>query len=99
MPGPVDTSLTMQMLTDLAALAQQPGLTLIELTAAWGPPCRAPGPALEASVAEDRVRVVVVDVDPEVALAARGLVRAVPAVVLWGDGGDVGGFVGLLSGL
>jgi len=78
------------------ALAAAPGLTVIDVTAAWCGPCRVLGTVLDAVAADygDRLRVVALDVDAEPALAQQLGVRSMPTVVLWRDGREVGRFVG-----
>jgi len=82
---------------DLPAFeALGPGVTVIDFTAAWCPPCRVLGAVLGV-LARDyagRARFVAVDVDDEQALAQRFDVRAMPTVVLWRDGREVGRVVG-----
>ena len=71
-----------------------PGLSLLDFTAAWCSPCRILTPVLR-SVADDfRIRLVEIDVDHEQLLAQRFAVKAMPTVVLWRDGREVGRFVG-----
>jgi thioredoxin 1 len=76
--------------------AAAPGVTLVDFTAAWCPPCRVLGSVLAALVPEyaGRVRFTAVDVDAEPALAERFGVRAMPTVVLLRDGREVGRLVG-----
>lgn len=82
--------------TGFDAAAAQPGVTLIDFTAAWCSPCRVLGTVL-ATLARDyagRARFVAVDVDAEPMIAERFGVRAMPTVVLWRDGREVGRLVG-----
>jgi len=82
--------------TQFETAAAQPGVTLIDFTAAWCSPCRVLGKVL-ATLAHDytgRARFVAVDVDAEPVLAERFSVRAMPTVVLWRDGREVGRLVG-----
>ena len=82
--------------TEFDAAAARPGVTLIDFTAAWCSPCRVLGTVL-ATLARDyagRARFVAVDVDAEPMLAERFGVRAMPTVVLWRDGHEVGRLVG-----
>jgi thioredoxin 1 len=82
---------------DLAGFeALGPGVTLIDFTATWCPPCRVLGAVLRG-LADDyagRARFVAVDVDDEPMLAQRLGVRAMPTVVVWRDGREVGRIVG-----
>lgn len=76
--------------------AAAPGVTVIDFTAAWCPPCRVLGSVLGVLAGEyaGRARFVAVDVDAEPAIAERFGVRAMPTVVLWRDGREVGRLVG-----
>jgi thioredoxin 1 len=99
---PVDTfpamadAIPLLNLTGFEAMAAAPGVTLIDFTARWCPPCRVLGSVLSVLVPEyaGRARFVAVDVDDEPALAERFGVRAMPTVVLWRDGKEVGRVVG-----
>ncbi len=100
MSGEVDTSLAMKTSLDQAgfsALAAQPGLTILDFTAQWCPPCKALAPILERAAAHHHVRLAAIDTDEQPELAERFGVRAMPTVVLWRDGKEVGRFVGLRS--
>ena len=79
-----------------ATAATAPGVTLVDFTAAWCPPCRVLGHVLAALVPAyaGRVRFTAVDVDAEPGLAERFGVRAMPTVVLLRDGREVGRLVG-----
>lgn len=82
---------------DVAAwttLAGQPGVTLLDFTAAWCGPCRTIAPILEGLARDYRIRAVAVDVDHEPLLAQQFLVKSMPTVVLWRDGREVGRVVG-----
>ncbi len=87
-------------LIDLAGFARlSPGLTVLDFTAERCGPCRTLAPVLTALAVEyaGRATVVGVDVDQEPALAERFRVRAMPTVVLWRDGREVGRVVGARS--
>lgn len=78
------------------AAAAAPGVTLVDFTAAWCPPCRVLCAVLAALMPAyaGRARFLAVDVDAEPALAERFGVRAMPTVVLLRDGREVGRVVG-----
>ncbi len=82
-----------------SSLADLQGLTLLDFTAAWCPPCRALTPTLAqlAGAYGERVRLMEIDVDDHLELAAHFGVRAMPTVILWRDSREVGRFVGLQS--
>jgi len=90
MPGEVATSPGMNVLTE-------PGVTLIDFTAAWCGPCKQLAPILKELAAEytGRARVVAIDVADEPALAQAFRVTAMPTLVLVRDGHEVGRMVGL----
>jgi thioredoxin len=75
-------------------LAIPPGITVLELTAAWCGPCRTIAPVLASLSAEYRANLVVVDVDEDPATAQHYDVRAMPTVILLRDGREVGRVVG-----
>lgn len=81
----------------LRTVLADPGLTLIDFTAAWCAPCKQLAPILadlERAYA-GRARVVAVDVQDEPALAQAFRVTAMPTMVLVRDGHEVGRMVGL----
>jgi len=83
-------------LATFESLANTPGITVFDFTAAHCGPCRTLAPILEALAVEyaGRARVVAVDVDREPMLAERFLVRSMPTLVVWRDGREVGRIVG-----
>ncbi len=82
---------------DLARFeALGPGVTVIDFTAKWCAPCHVLDAVLTV-LARDyagRAQFVAVDVNDEPALAERFGVRAMPTLVLWRDGHEVGRVVG-----
>jgi len=82
---------------DLAGFEQlAAGLTVLDFTAEHCGPCRTLAPVLAALAREyaGRATIVAVDVDRDPLLAQRFGVRAMPTVVLWRDGREVGRVVG-----
>lgn len=80
----------------LSSLPTDERVTLLEFTAAWCGPCREMAPVLADVVAASGsgVRLVEIDVDADQATATRFGVRAMPTLVLWRDGREVGRVVG-----
>ncbi len=69
---------------------------MFDFTAAWCGPCKTLAPILHKIGADyaGRVQVVAIDVDDDPALAEKFSVRAMPTVVVWRDGREVGRVVG-----
>jgi thioredoxin 1 len=87
MPARVDTSTNMQF---------QSGVTLIDFSAKWCPPCRQMDPVVATLSKEyaGRVHVVTIDVDDEQLLAQQFNIRSMPTFVLVRNGREVGRTIG-----
>lgn len=75
----------------------RPGVTLIDFTAAWCPPCRQLDPILKELEGEYRGRahITTIDVQDDPVTAQAFRVTAMPTMVLLRDGKEVGRMVGL----
>ena len=74
------------------------GPVLVDLWAAWCPPCRKMGPVMDelARVSGDKVTVGKLDVDQHPAVAERYGVRSIPTLLLFRDGKVVDRRVGAM---
>jgi thioredoxin 1 len=80
-----------------AALVEQaPGLTLVDFTADWCPPCRRLAPDIDALATEraGSLTVVKVDADEQPDLTARFGVRSLPTLMFFRDGQVVDRMIG-----
>jgi thioredoxin 1 len=79
-----------------AEVLASPLPTLVDFTAAWCGPCRvlAPHVAAVAEAHAGELKVAVLDVDENIAVATRFLVRSMPTLLLFQDGKVVGQIVG-----
>jgi thioredoxin 1 len=82
---------------ELTRALAEPGVLLVDFTAAWCAPCQRLTPILAELRAAyaGRARIVAVDVDAEPAVAQAFRVTSMPTMVLVRDGRDVGRIVGL----
>ena len=76
-----------------------PGISLVDFTATWCPPCRALSPIVAGIAAEmtGRVAVGCVDTDANPDLAARFRIRGLPTLIVFRDGQEVGRRTGLTT--
>jgi thioredoxin 1 len=77
-------------------VAGSAGPVLVEVGAAWCPPCRLMEPVLKAVAAEqgDRMRVLSLDADDHPGLVSRFGVRSLPTLLVFRDGQLAGRLVG-----
>jgi thioredoxin 1 len=76
-------------------IAGTSGVTLVEFTAAWCPPCRALAPVLDQLAGEtDELTVVKVDVDAWPAFAAEHDAMSIPTLLFFVEGQPVRRLVG-----
>lgn len=75
---------------------QSNGLTIVDFSATWCPPCRVVEPMLDALAAErPDVKVVAIDTDENLETAVRFNIRSVPTVLFFKNGQLVERIVGI----
>ena len=82
-----------------STVLEVPGISLVDFTATWCPPCRALSPIVVGIAAEMRGRVAVgcVDTDANPDLAARFRIRGLPTLIVFRDGREVARRTGLTT--
>jgi len=72
------------------------GLTLVDFSAAWCPPCRLVEPILDeiAALRRNELQVVTIDTDQNTSTTVRFQVRSVPTILFFKDGQLVDRIVG-----
>ena len=83
--------------SQITSALSDPGVTLIDFTAEWCPPCKQLTPVLHELEREyhGRARLLVIDVADQPDLAQVFRITAMPTMVLLRDGKEVGRMVGL----
>ena len=75
-------------------------LVLVDLYATWCTPCKALAPVLEEladKYADNKIKVVKVNVDEEESIAAKLGIASIPTVIFFKNGQTAASFVGLRS--
>ena len=87
------------MKSSFAQLIQSDTLVLLDFWATWCGPCKAMAPVLDALKAElgDRVRIIKIDVDKNIDLAAEMKVMGVPTFMLYRQGRELWRQPGVLT--
>src|SRR5271170_4625419 len=95
--GLIKDGSTESFMADVIEASSQAAI-IVDFWAPWCGPCKQLGPALEKAVAaaSGAVRLVKINVDENLELAAQMRIQSIPAVYAFKDGRPVDGFVGAL---